>query len=94
MNPGIIGGIVGGGLGILGGVIGTYMSIKNAKGKAAKRFMKRMALYGWLFMILFLWGLFMLPRPYNFLLWVPYGIALPSFIIFANRKLAELQQDG
>ena len=94
MHPGLVGGIIGSVVGVLGGLFGTYMSIKNAKGERAKRFMKRVSLYAWLFIVLFLYGLLMLPQPYNFLMWIPYGIALPLFIAYINRKLAQLQEDA
>ena len=86
MNPGILGGIVGGSFGLVGGTIGTYFSIKNTLGPRERAFMIRAAIGTWVGVSLFLVGLLLLPRPYNFLLWVPYGIALPLAILWCNRR--------
>ena len=86
MNPGLIGGIVGGSVGLLGGVIGTYASIKNTSGPRERAFMIRVAIGTWIGVTLFLAALLLLPRPYNFLLWIPYVIALPLAILWCNRR--------
>ncbi len=86
MNTGLVGGIVGGVLGLLGGVVGTYFSIKNTSGPRERGFMIRVAVVAWIVVTAFLIGLMMLPRPYNFLLWVPYAIALPLGIVWCNRR--------
>ncbi len=86
MNPGIVGGIVGGVLGLLGGIVGTYFSIRNTAGPRERTFMIRVAIVVWIVVTAFLFGLVLLPRPYNFLLWLPYGIALPLGILWSNRR--------
>lgn len=86
MNPDLVGGIVGGVIGILGGVVGTYFSIKNTAGPRERAFMIRVAVVAWIAITAFLIGLMMLPRPYNFLMWIPYGIALPLGIVWCNRR--------
>lgn len=86
MDPGLIGGIVGGSVGLLGGVIGTYASIKNTNGPRERAFMIKAAVMTWIGVTLFLALLFLLPRPYNFLLWIPYAIALPLGIRWCNRR--------
>src|SRR5512145_3356451 len=86
MNSGLVGGIVGGVIGLLGGVVGTYFSIKNTAGPRERAFMIRVAVVAWIGITAFLIGLMMLPRPYNFLMWVPYAIALPLGIVWCNRR--------
>src|SRR5687768_4883670 len=86
MDEGVIGGIVGGVLGVIGGLIGTYFSIKNTAGPRERAFMIQVAGVAWVVVTLFVIGLLMLPRPYNFLLWVPYAIALPLGILWCNRR--------
>lgn len=86
MDAGIVGGVVGGVIGVLGGMVGTYFSIKNTAGPRERSFMIQVAVVAWLLITLFLMGLFLLPRPFNFLLWVPYGIALPLGILWCNRR--------
>lgn len=86
MDQGLIGGLVGGVLGVLGGAVGTYFSIRNTAGPRERMFMVRVAFVAWIGVTAFVLGLLMLPLPYNFLLWVPYGIALPLGIIWSNRR--------
>jgi hypothetical protein len=86
MDAGAVGGIVGGVIGVLGGLVGTYFSIKNTAGPRERTFMIRVAVVAWLAVTAFLIGLLMLPRPFNLLLWVPYGIALPLGILWCNRR--------
>jgi len=92
MHPGWIGGIIGGIIGLAGGIIGTWFSIKNTKGPAEKAFMIRMAVYIWILLLLFLLLLLWLPRPYNFLVWIPYSIILPFGIRYINKRQLEIQQ--
>ena len=57
---GIIGGIGGSLIGLLGGVVGTYFSIRNAKGPEEKRLMIRASIVVWallLFLIILPLGL-------------------------------------
>ena len=86
MDTGIVVGVVGGVIGALGGMAGTYFSIKNTAGPRERSFMIQVAVVGWLMITLFLIGLFLLPQPFNCLLWVPYGIALPLCILWCNRR--------
>ena len=93
MNAGVIGGIVGGVIGVAGGVFGTYMSIRNTSGPQERTFMIRVAWVTWIVLALFLYGLFVLPKPYNWLLWAPYGIALPLGIRWCNRRQAQIRAE-
>jgi hypothetical protein len=86
VNAGLIGGIVGAVIGVLGGLIGTYFSIKNTAGPRERRFMIQVAIVAWIAVSAFVAGLLLLPSPYNFLLWIPYGIALPLGILWCNRR--------
>lgn len=93
MNTGLVGGIAGGVIGLLGGVVGTYFSIRNTSGPRERSFMIRAAIAAWIMVTAFLLGLFMLPPPFNFLLWLPYGIALPLGILWCNRRQRRIQAE-
>ena len=86
MDTGVVGGLIGAGIGALGGLVGTYFSIKNTAGPRERRFMIRVAIVAWIAVSAFVAGLLLLPRPYNFLLWIPYAIALPLGIFWCNRR--------
>ncbi len=93
MNPGLIGGIIGGVLGIGGAIIGTYFSIKNTQSKKEKDYMIKASFCCWVGIIAFLALLFLLPKPYNWLAWIPYSLLLPSFVIGVNRQLAKIRKE-
>ena len=86
MDAGMVGGIIGGILGFAGGAIGTYASIKNTAGPRERQFMVRTAIVAWVVITLFVILLFVLPSPYRWLIWIPYGVALPLAILSLNRK--------
>ena len=91
---GLVGGIAGGVLGTMGGVIGTFFSIKNTNGPGERAFVIRAAALCWLGITAFLACLFLLPRPWGWLLWVVYLPALFWFIRWANRRQAEAAARG
>jgi len=91
MDVGLMGGIIGGVIGVAGGVIGTYFSIKNTSGPSERAFMIRVSAIAWVTITLFLIGLMLLPKPYNWLLWIPYAIALPLSIRWCNRRLLQIR---
>lgn len=93
MDQGLLGGLVGGVLGVLGGAVGTYFSIRNTAGPRERMFMVRVAIVAWIGVTAFVLGLLMLPLPYNFLLWVPYAIALPLGIIWSNRRQRSIRAE-
>ena len=93
MHLELVGGIIGGVLGVLGGAIGTYFSIKNTIGPRERAFMVRIAIVTWVLVAAFVLGLLGLPRPFNFLLWVPYGIALPLAILWCNRHQSRIRAE-
>jgi len=90
---GIIGGIIGSIIGLIGGIIGTYCSIKNTNGHKEKTFMVKISIIGWIGIIAFLALMFLLPSPYRFFLWIPYGVILPIAIIKGNKILAKIRQE-
>ena len=93
MNVGLVGGIAGSVLGVAGGVVGTYLSIKNTAGPRERSFMVRVSAIAWLAITAFLAGLLFLPKPYNWLLWVPYGIALPLSIRSLNHRQQKIRAE-
>ena len=93
MDQGAQWGILGGILGCIGGIVGTYFSIKNTNGPNEKAFMIKGAIIGWIGIILFLALMFILPNPYRFYLWIPYGIILPIAIIKGNKIQAKIRQE-
>ncbi len=94
MHPGLIGGIVGSVVGVLGGVVGAYASIRNAGSPQERRYLIRCAIGLWLGIAAFLAGLFLLPPPYRWFLWIPYVIALPLSIVAANRGYARIRAEA
>jgi Ca2+/Na+ antiporter len=95
MDPqvwGWIGGILGSVIGIAGGVFGTYCSLKAATGPAQRAVMLGWAIACWAIVILFLIGLFYIPQPYNFLMWIPYPLALMWLIRTGNAECQKAQQ--
>lgn len=86
MDTGLVGGIVGAAIGVLGGLVGTYFSIKNTAGPRERSFMVRVAIVAWIAVSAFVLALLLLPRPFNFLLWIPYAVALPLGILWCNRR--------
>ena len=93
METGLVGGIIGGTLGVVGGAIGTYFSIKNTLGPRERSFMVKVSAIAWVSITAFLVGLLALPKPYNFLLWVPYGIALPLGIRWCNQRWLKVRAE-
>lgn len=87
-----IGAIMGGVVGVLGGATGVYFSIKNTNGPKEKSFIIKIAIISCLAIMLFLLFFFVIPFPYGFILFVPYGIVLPIGIIYLNRKQQEIRK--
>ena len=93
MDIGLIGGIIGGALGVAGGAVGTYFSIKNTAGPLERAFMIRLSVVAWVAVTAFLAGLLLLPKPFNWLMWVPYVIALPLSIRWSNRRQQQIRAE-
>ena len=93
MNPGLIGGIIGCVIGLIGGLIGTYASIRNTSGPRERAFTIKASIIGWTAGLLFLALLLLLPSPWRFFLWLPYGILLPFGIITWNRTQQRIRAE-
>lgn len=91
MNPGLIGGIAGCVLGAVGGLIGTWATIRNTDGPRERAFTIKASIIGWIGCITFLVLLLVLPTPWRYALWIPYGILLPLGIITWNRKQQQIR---
>ena len=89
---GWIGGIVGGVVGTMGGVLGTYLSIKSAKGPIERAFIKRVAVIVWIAISVWLSLLLTLPKPYNWLMWIPYGIAMLIGVPKLRKKHTQIRR--
>jgi hypothetical protein len=55
--------------------------------------MIRVSIFTWIAVSIFVAVLMLLPKPYNWLLWIPYGIALPLTIIRWNKKQIEIRNE-
>jgi hypothetical protein len=93
VDAGLIGGMIGGGLDMVGGAIGTYCGIKNTLGPRERRLMVKVSLISWVAITVFLVGLMMLPKPYNILLWAPYGVALALGIRWCNQRQLNIRTE-
>lgn len=80
--------------GLLGGALGTWYSIRNTRTPAERRFMIWCSIGVWVFVTAFLGGLFLIPPPYNQLLWLPYVILLILAIRWMNGVQARLRGEG
>jgi hypothetical protein len=55
--------------------------------------MIKVSAIAWVAVTAFLVGLLMLPKPYNWLMWVPYGIALPLGIRWCNQRQLKIRAE-
>ena len=90
---GLWGGLAGAILGVVGGLIGTYFSIKNTKGPKECAFMVRLSIYIWSGITLFIVLLLLLPKHYNFLMWIPYSIFLLFVIKYCNQNQTKIREE-
>ena len=93
MNLGLIGGIVGCVIGIAGGLFGTFASIRNTSGPKEREFAIKASIITWIVGIVFIILLILLPFPWRYFLWIPYGILLPFGIIKWNRTQQRIRNE-
>ncbi len=93
MTSGMIGGLIGGIGGVAGGIIGTYFSIRNTYSPRERRFVIKASVVSWIGITIFLLLLFLIPQPYHWVLWVPYGILLPLMIVKGNKAQQRIRQE-
>jgi hypothetical protein len=80
-------------IGVAGGLLGTYFSIRNAKGPRERALMIRAALLCWLLVMTFAAGVFLIPTWHKHLLWAPYVVVLFLLIRWCNRSQARIRQE-
>ena len=73
---GLAGGLVGAGIGLAGAAWGTWNSIRKTQGPLERSFVKRAAVWAWVLCLGFLAGLFLIPKPWGWLMWIVYGPVL------------------
>ena len=78
----LVGAIGGSLIGLFGGVAGTWVSIRATKGPKERAFVIRASLVCWAAILVFLAALFLIPTPWNFLLWLVY---VPALIVGIRR---------
>lgn len=93
VNPGLVGGLAGCLIGLVGGLIGTRASIRNTSGPRERAFVVRASIVFWSAGIVFLALLILLPTPWRFLMWIPFGILLPLGIIRWNRTQQRIRRE-
>lgn len=97
MNSGVMwgwsGGIAGCILGLIGGMIGTFASIRNTSGPRERAFTIKASIVGWIVGLIFISLLLLIPSPWRFFLWLPYGILLPFGIITWNRTQQRIRAE-
>lgn len=93
MNLGLIGGIAGCVIGMIGGLIGTFASIRNTSGPRERAFTIKASIIGWIAALSFLALLLLLPTPWRFYLWLPYGILLALGIATWNKTQQRIRAE-
>jgi hypothetical protein len=88
---GWIGGIAGGLIGVMGGLFGTWMSLRAAKSPAERAILWRFVIACWVGVALFCVLAFVLPSPWNVLLWIPYLVLLAVGIAWCNAALRRVR---
>lgn len=90
---GTVGGILGSLLGIAGGVLGCYIPYRLAKTPRQKAFVLKSSAFFWLLVLVFLAGIFLLPVPWNHLVWLPYIVVLILSINWINKRQQQMLAD-
>ena len=90
---GLGGGILGSLLGILGGVIGTVVPYRLANTPRQKGFVLKAAAFFWVLVMVFLAALWLVPSPFNLLLWIPYVVILLVSINWLNKRQRQMLEE-
>jgi hypothetical protein len=77
----------------MGGVIGTWAGIKHTNGPRERAFVVRASALVWLGVMAFLAGDFLVPFPWNVLLWVAYVPLLMLSVRWWNRKQMQIRTE-
>jgi hypothetical protein len=93
MNGGMIGGLVGAAIGLLGGIVGTWASLRHARGPRERAFVVKVCVVTWVAVLATVGLMLGLPSPWRFLVWIPYPILLTWGIQRANREQARLRAE-
>lgn len=80
-------------IGLAGGVIGTWAGIRNTAGPRERAFVIKASVILWAAGAVFLTLMLLLPTPWRFLLWIPYGILLPVGIMTWNRTQQRIRNE-
>tara|TARA_R110002111_G_C5962038_1_gene369563 strand:- start:88 stop:405 length:318 start_codon:yes stop_codon:yes gene_type:complete len=89
---GLIGAVGGTLLGFLGGVYGTWNSIQQTNGPRERAFVVKMSVLFWIVVSLFVVLVFVLPAPWNYYIWLPYGLWLTSTIRRCDLKQQAIRE--
>jgi ABC-type Na+ efflux pump permease subunit len=90
LEAGTIAALIGTTIGVAGGAIGTWLSIRSSTPGAQRALMIKASIVTWVAVLAFVGLNFLLPSPYNWLLWILYGPLLLMGILFLNRALANI----
>lgn len=95
MDPATVGLIVAVGgtlLGFMGGVYGTWNSIQQTNGPRERTFVVKLAVLYWIVVPIFLVLVFVLPDPWNYYIWLPYGLWLTYTIRRSSIKQQTIRE--
>ena len=76
----------------LGGILGTYISLKSAKGRRGRVFIRRCAAICWSTVMCYCGLLFFLPKPYRFFMSILYVILLLIGTSKVRKKHMEIRK--
>ncbi|MFW6342160.1 MAG: hypothetical protein ACOC00_03980 [Halothiobacillaceae bacterium] len=91
MDAATVGALVGGLIGLAGGIYGSLKSITSTRGPRERRLMWQLVVIFWLVGIAFLAGMLWVANPWRHLLWLPWLLFLPLFIVLGNRLLVRVR---
>jgi hypothetical protein len=90
---GWIGGVVGCGIGVAGGIVGTYFTLKNTNGPRERAFAIKASIVGWIFVVVFVAAMCLIPTWHKHLLWIPYTLLLLWGIRVWNRTQFRIRNE-